>query len=330
MRFRLSSVVIIQLLFLCLPLLAGHTDTLDGAKQPQNKFGALGTRWLKFPDNISAGELYFRPTTKEESAWFGGKTIVYLSAARGVVPVPAKGTIQLMCTYDLTVHPENLKYIPPDLVAIFDGHALPVTDDICEPLSKLTSVTKLELKQTDVTDRGLVLLSRLPHLKELLLDETDITGSFLEPFKGVDSLTYLSISNDTLSMQGIKNLSQLRHLTVLELCQARVTDDMLDYVGQLHSLEVLRLSLNSKITDDGVRHLRSLTKLHRLDLDETRVTANGLLMLKDLPLGRLSVSDTIGAEGLKVLHKAFPRCAIGLHTKGIATPEARQLFAPLK
>jgi hypothetical protein len=69
----------------------------------------------------------------------------------------------------------------------------------------------------------------------------------------------------------------------LDLFGTKVTDDDLVLLRSLTNLRELRLS-NTQVTDAGVEHLKGLTRLQILDLSDTQVTDTGVEELqRELP-----------------------------------------------
>ena len=68
----------------------------------------------------------------------------------------------------------------------------------------------------------------------------------------------------------------------------------------------------AQVTDAGLEHLGSLTKLERLMLDDIPITDAGLEHLKGLTgLRELTLLDTkVTDEGVEKLRKALPNCQI--------------------
>jgi len=90
-----------------------------------------------------------------------------------------------------------------------------------------------------------------------------------------------------------------------------LTDSGLKHLKGLTNLGVLNLN-NTKITDAGLVHLKGLTKLKVLNLDETNVTDTGLENLKGLTnLFSLDLTKTkVTDDGVKKLQKSLPKCNI--------------------
>jgi hypothetical protein len=68
----------------------------------------------------------------------------------------------------------------------------------------------------------------------------------------------------------------------------------------------------SSVTDAGIRHLKTLTELERLDVYETAVTVNGLMELQHLPkLSFIAISrGQYSDEAVAALKRAFPKATI--------------------
>jgi hypothetical protein len=107
-----------------------------------------------------------------------------------------------------------------------------ITNDTMVRLRKLADLRYLTITDSSVTDAGWRSLEDLPHLKGLILGGSNV--------------------NDT-TLSHVKGLTELRHLSVGQTC---VTDAGLRYVEGLPQLTMVEVSLNDKITADGVRELK--------------------------------------------------------------------------
>ncbi len=150
----------------------------------------------------------------------------------------------------------------------------------------------------DLTDRGLVCVKRMPHLKMLTLSFSKITDAGLPSLVNIP-LTDLVLNDTSISSDGMKYVSQIKTLERLNMSSTSVGDAGLELLKQLPVLTKLNLN-NTPITDAGIRHLPchsgmtnlwlgltnitdksvpDLAKLHHLawlELDGTEITANGL------------------------------------------------------
>ncbi|WP_231963036.1 hypothetical protein [Symmachiella macrocystis] len=102
----------------------------------------------------------------------------------------------------------------------------------------------------------------------------------------------------------------LRNVEYVLLREA--TDEDLAYIGQFTELKILDLRYCEKITDTGLQHLLSLTKVEDLDLSETAVTFDGVRQLyvlhnlQRLDLGGLELNEAQRDE----LQQALPGCEV--------------------
>jgi len=141
------------------------------------------------------------------------------------------------------------------------------TDESLQRVGRVHSIWRLEVRDSPVTDAGLVHLKDLPALEELWLSDTAITDA------------------------GLERIASWKNLTVLKLCaSAGITDAGMEQIGKMRNLYELRLC-RTAITDDGLRHLSGLSNLRTLDLAGTRITGAGLehiTHLESLDVLRLS------------------------------------------
>ena len=88
------------------------------------------------------------------------------------------------------------------------------------------------------------------------------------------------------------------------------------HLKDLTNLETLVLN-DTQITDVGLEHLKGLTKLKKLSLRNTRITDAGLVHLKGLTnLESLNCRSTqVTDKGVKKLQQALPNCTITIFTE---------------
>jgi hypothetical protein len=115
-----------------------------------------------------------------------------------------------------------------------------------------------------------------------------------------------NISDDSL----LQLLGHMPHLERLNLRRVLVSDP---FAKGVMRFQLTFLSLDdSRITDEGLRHIGQITSLRELSLNDTRITDAGLLHLtrlknlKDLYLGNTRVTKS----GCVMLHQALPKCQI--------------------
>ncbi|XP_019748664.1 uncharacterized protein LOC109529696 [Hippocampus comes] len=161
----------------------------------------------------------------------------------------------------------------------------------------------LSIKQTKVSDVSA--LSELPGLQTLNLDGTNVTEASLAQLGAHPSLSSLSLAGIRVS-DGDRALHIISGLPLTHLTlpgRHSVTDSGLAFLSQLWLLAELDLTDYKQVTDQGVQHLCSMTRLKKLSLSNTQVTDIGLtslrplLELQELCLDRTAVSSR-GAAAL--------------------------------
>src|SRR5690349_12180857 len=139
------------------------------------------------------------------------------------------------------------------------------TDADLERVLPLTTVKRLDLSFTYVTDRGIERLEQWPQLEELNLDTAEfITDAAMNYLRGN------------------------RRLRKLVLRGTDVTDISMPYIAQLTALRSLDLS-HTMLGDIGIESLPALAELEELKLGGDRISGINFNFLKLLPkLKRLS------------------------------------------
>ena len=200
------------------------------------------------------------------------------------------------------------------IVAV-DLHATWVGDSDIAELAKLPGLTKLDLSETRLTDRGLLdlktatnltdlnlyyaelvsdqgiaVVKNLPHLKRLNLRGTKITDSTLQLLNRLTSLESLDIGFAQVTDSGIGQLA-LQNLKELSIGGNKLTDAGLQCVREMPALTSLDLSGEQRtdsglwsvsLTESGLDAIATLKNLRSLRLNGEAVSARGLERLKTL------------------------------------------------
>lgn len=159
-----------------------------------------------------------------------------------------------------------------------------------EYLELFKRVRIIDLCNTAVDDAGLERLREaisVANLKELRLDDVQISDA------------------------GLKQIQDLKNLSVLWLDVPQISDTGLGHIGKMSHLKALSLN-NTGISDAGLQHLRGLRNLETLSLNDTKISDQGLEHLRglsDLELLFVRKSDVTRA-GVEKLQKALPGCRI--------------------
>jgi len=137
---------------------------------------------------------------------------------------------------------------------------------------RLGTVRYLDLRYSDVTDKGLAHVGGMRHLRSLNLAYTSTTDAGLARLDGLNKLLYLSLS------------------------ATRVTDASL---GHLKRLPLWALNLTAtRVTDKALPHLMTMQSLKLLSLRDTAITKAGLSKLREaLPKTQILSDPITGAAG---------------------------------
>jgi hypothetical protein len=137
-------------------------------------------------------------------------------------------------------------------------------------LKKAPQIGSLDVfDATRCTDRGLVALKELPHLRKLILGKSEMNA--------------LRVSA----------IAQCKELRTLYLAGSGLSDADLAGLKKLALLESLDVSDNPQITDKGMVHLAALGRLRALYLAKTGITDKAFVELKALEgLRSLNVGAT--------------------------------------
>jgi hypothetical protein len=158
-----------------------------------------------------------------------------------------------------------------------------------------------------LADRDLAVLQGLTHLKNLNLDNTEVTDEGMKDVAQAANLVSLSLTNTQVSDAGLAHLRPLTNLDDLRLDKLPITDAGLAHVGDFSRLRKLSL-YQTHISDAGLTHLKSLSNLERLSLDETSIGDEGLRQLSScFRLKYLSVWHTrVTPAGVQELTGTLP------------------------
>lgn len=152
-------------------------------------------------------------------------------------------------------------------------------------------ITRLELRETEVTGPGLEVLGELAHLRELVLLDRDLGEVGLGHLAALSKLELLELSGP-VEDPSMKGLGALVGLRTLRLAHPQIDDRIAPQLQQLQELQWLDLG-GTRISDEGLAALAELRELRTLHLDRTRVTNRGLAHVGKLTaLQELSLQST--------------------------------------
>ncbi|XP_020917387.1 uncharacterized protein LOC110254701 [Exaiptasia diaphana] len=164
--------------------------------------------------------------------------------------------------------------------------------DQLDDLSEMTSLERLNVSHTQLTDSSICTIRHLSSLKSLNLLSTNISNSGLQQLHGLQLMLLKLPNRLTITDQGLYHIQGFP-LTTLDLSDyINITDLGIQYISSIHSLTKLTLS-NTRLTDVGLRSLSGLVDLVELNLDRTKVTDDGCAVIQNFQnLQILSLSST--------------------------------------
>jgi internalin A len=292
-----------------------HAELLKNADSANNRKAETykKERILHFPQDRSIGRLY----VQDESS--AGKIMDFLlednwesfDQAKGDVTIPAGKRLYLHVYKDYLNNMSALSNIFPDdpyrLVIAGSYPDAPVQhtkpdDKIMPFIAKLTGLNDLSLSYTNISARGLSLLSNLHSLESLTI--TGITDEGLAEVSKLKTLKALYIKENNLTDKGLACLDGLSSLEKLEIvCSGRLTGGCLIHLAKLPSLQYLILE-GANIKEDALIHLKDIPSLRILNAGVLSLTDAELKYLAKIPhLEDLSLyrSKNISDDGMAAL-----------------------------
>lgn len=290
-------------------------------------------RIVQFPPNYSMGTLGITHRVYNPELHIVTDP---LGPAQGKVALPEESCVTLHLGNLGYRHPEELAKLPVDalyglkitLISLGDAE-----DGLCDRVltfaGSLSGLKVLDVSSSDVTDAGLVHAAKLKDLETVSAADTAVSGSCLRSLSHLTHLRELNLRNDRLIPDSLSCLPKTESLTCLILEHTNMSNASLAHVGSCQNIEVLYISRNPDVTDEGLRPLANLHHLVKLALDETNVSIKGLAVLKDLPLRDLTLPSTryTGAE-MAAIRRLFPHtyCHVLKETKD---EDAYVIMAPM-
>ena len=182
-------------------------------------------------------------------------------------------------------------------------------DDAMLPcLLDLPHTQTLDLRESRVTDAGLVYARLLSDLRTLSLEGLRISDEGLQHLAKNRRIERLWLGDTQLTATSLPIVLQNRGLTHLSLDGWPISDAEVAKLVELRDLEVLALR-ETQITSQAVASLRQLPKLKHLYLIRTAVDDAALPDLMQMRLQTLDIRFTqISIEGQRALKKHVQYC----------------------
>ncbi len=330
------------------------------------------TRILSFPPDQCTGNLYLEPESgprwDPKRVTLSGKW-EYLNAAQGEVRVPENRNVQLRVYLALSPResaklraqnpwfhqlaiadrtrkdPEDLSGLselaPNDLYRLLVSSSMHLrtgaNPTIFEPISRLTGLQMLSLKDTGVTDKGMEHLRPLRSLRALELAESSISNRGLAVLMDLPALEYLDLDGKVTDA-GLKQVGQHPNLRWLRIRTGKIWGPGLAELVNLPRLERLCIWGTSPISDRHIKYMEGLTKLKSMTLwgicdrltDASLASIGKLKNLEELHFIRTSPRFTpAGMAHLKGLKKIKKVDFGGATSTNYGDEVVRQLAANL-
>ncbi len=151
-----------------------------------------------------------------------------------------------------------------------------VTDQDLDRL-KGSSLERLSLSETQITDAGLEKLLHIHFLGQLDLSNTAITGAGLQKLSALGSLASLSVAHTKVDFKQALEVARLLNIQSLDVSGTGITDQQLGSKFEFAHDIAIKLSKNP-LTDIGIANfLQQSFKLSKLDLSDLPIDGSGLL-----------------------------------------------------
>ncbi len=293
--------------------------------QLPESFAASKTCDLVFPKDKSVGILHLVGVTP-------GGLVIQPNAddpaikCIGTIKVPCEQALSFTPSYDGARDLSYLDKMPGNLAQI-DFHNLEtVTDSGLGHLQNKTTLVRIILDGTDVSDAALKNFSKLVNLNNLPMNNTLVTGTGFAFLRNLPKLRSLSL--DRCPIKDCSGLRELKSLYSLKISNCNLNNEALKYVSEMPSLTLCDVAYNP-INNAGVAFLSKSKTIQSLNLSETHISAGCIKYLKSMPsLVQLELSNRLFSEAsVRELKAALPRCHIKI-------PQTRSkidssLFTPL-
>jgi len=195
-------------------------------------------------------------------------------------------------TYHDSAFKSTLKYICKLALEVVHVDFYEVTDDAMHLLCSITTLQKLHIIHSQITNAALKYLNNLKYIKELSIhkswhafgDKGGIDNEGLAYISPLISLRRLSLhSLESITSSGLVHLSNLRNLVELDLYSTKIDegDGSLQHLSPLVSLRCFTVSFTN-VTPSEMIHLGCLENLTELNAYYCQLLGHDLSFLSKL------------------------------------------------
>lgn len=195
-----------------------------------------------------------------------------LEVAKWVLQKGGKLTITPASDASRPWDPHGVDDLPeePFFVTDIEMEGAHLQPDDVKRLSALSQLNSLRVGRSNISDDDLVHFADLP-LARLELYDTEITNRGIENLGPLPGLRVLVLNNTEIDDDAVKLVCQRYRITEAHLNGTAITDQSLEYLSQLPDIEVVSAE-RTNIGDEGAKHLLKLEKLHTFRYWQTRVS----------------------------------------------------------
>ncbi|MEX2141577.1 MAG: hypothetical protein WD894_20090 [Pirellulales bacterium] len=192
-----------------------------------------------------------------------------------------------------------------DDVTVLDLAGVPLTDECLRPIGRLCQLIHLDLSHTLISDEGLSCVRPLNRLGALIIQGCEVTDACLDHVRSSE-LRELWIDETDITDEGLAILARLKSLRVLRARQTKISAKGLVRLLKSVPLEILDVSATN-LDDASMSAFRHSESLQELSLRETQIeTLASLPSMSSLRSIDLSLTD-VNDEAVQRLGVAAPK-----------------------
>ncbi len=237
-------------------------------------------RVLEFPNDTSYGKIIM--LGKGWDLFDKRNKGKLLADARGSVKAPKGEPLMFVASFAFVQHPEVLDKLPADAFECMIVESLPAEDKIVRPISRMTGLRRLDLKEGEFSDKAFAQVRSLVNLETLYVRECFVTGESVTQIGTLKKLKLLSLSILNLNWPLLAQSGPaFPNLNYLYIQKTNLTDDGLKWVLKMPHLHKLDVDDNG-ITDAALPYIKQLKELKEISLKRTKFSTRGLMELKAL------------------------------------------------
>ena len=251
----------------------------------------------------------------------------FLAQAKGTVKLPKGKIIRYIPSMDFYRDPSCIDKLPPDAFDIVDIKFLSMDtseetlcDDAVLKLARMTGIRGVNIARSDVSDRGLAGLAPLRNLECIRMFSTESQDKFLWGLQS-KRLSHIRLSAVVVGDQNFAAINRFPKLDTITIATARITDQGVKAIANNKSLVFVDLRHNLGITDKSIDTFLAMPSLKELNLRGTKVTAKGVLRLKNKGLTGLGIPDEFLPQEKAAIKKAF----VGVHILSGGEPARKEV-----